>query len=234
MSTQPSVVVNKKGGVLTALVQGFFGFLIVSVVCGTLLGAYALWVADKKTDIALEWTEKLGNGGFAVVNSLAQNLKDWREIAPPIVADALNDRRAPEYRADLAIDATVVPGVDSGRLGRVLVEVTNNGDKTVSMMSTRVVLSNANDVPFEEAVACVATPVALQIEEQQLRGPLMPGSSRRFILTKDCEGRPLNVPLDSRVSYEVSELRIWQGPVAQAPLVSDESAVVAAPDRALP
>ena len=224
MSTQPSVVVNKKGGVLTALVQGFFGFLIVSIVCVTLLGAYALWVADKKTDIALEWTEKIGNGGFTMVNSLAENLKDWREIAPPVLADALNDRRDPEYRDELEIEASVVPSDEGMGKGRILVQATNHGDETVSLLTARLVVSNADEIPITSVVTSIATPLAFQVEEQQFQGPLMPGATCRFIVTEPCHGRPLDVPLKSGVSYEVAELRIWQGPAAHAALDAPESA----------
>lgn len=234
MSTQPSVVVNKKGGVFTALVQGFFGFLIVSIVCVTLLGAYALWVADKKTDIALEWAEKIGDGGFTVVNSLAGNLKNWREIAPPILADALNDRREPEYREELAIDASVVPSVENKHEGRVVVEVTNHGAQTVSLLTARLVMSNANGTPFNEVITSIATPLAFQVDEQQFRGPLMPGSSRRILVMQPHGHRPLDAPLDTQVNCEISELRVWQGAAPHAMLDESAGAVVALPDKARP
>ena len=212
MSSQPSVVVNKKGGVLTALVQGIFGFLIVSVLCVTVLGAYALWVADKKTDIALEWVQNISGDSGEAVQALAANLRNWREIAPPIIADAFNDRRDPAYREELELAVSVVPSLANQHEGSVLVEVTNHGEETVSLLTTRLEICDQHGVPAKQVITAVATPIAFQADDVQFQGPLMPGSSRRYLVTtEDCHRR-LVVPLNASVSYEIAEVRLWEGP----------------------
>ena len=83
MNQAPSVIV-KKDGFFTAVARGFFGLLTTAVVCATGLGIYSLHIVDRKFgDIK------------SIGESVVSGLPKWRESLPPVVADAINDRRAP-------------------------------------------------------------------------------------------------------------------------------------------
>ena len=206
MSSSPTVVV-RKGGVLTAFVSGVFGTLIVCVICGAALGFYALNVADRTVG-------EVFDGGA----SLLQAVPELRESIS-IVADLLDDHRDLDYRDDVKVSARVAES-GSRRHGQVVVlEVTNTGSKTVTLMTARVVVSDENGVPAPERRTCIATPV--QIDEDEWRGPLLPGSERRYAIPVwDC-------PDDTKltVSVEVTDLRVWNGgqeeAVAAAELQAD-------------
>ncbi len=213
MSTQPSVVVNKKGGFFTAIAQGFFGFLIVTIVCATLLGMYGLWVADKKTDVALDLVARLTGDSADMAKSVLQELRNWREIAPPLIADAFNDRRDPTYRDQLDFSTSIAPyGEDSDRYC-VIVEVANNGAETVSLLTARISVSNPGAAPDREIVAAVATPLAFEVDHELFRGPLLPGSVRRFVVDNGYGfGRGRELSREARVTHEITELRLWVEP----------------------
>ncbi|MBN2446626.1 MAG: hypothetical protein JXO22_07870 [Phycisphaerae bacterium] len=210
MSSQPSVIVNKKGGFLTALVQGIFGFLIVTVICASIIGIYGLWVVDKKTTDAIGFVHSVTDESFDLVAKLSENLRHWREIAPPMLADALSDERRVEYAEDLDVDISVVPTEDSKHTGHILVEVTNHGAQAVTWLTARVEISPDGRVPEQEYITAIATPITFQCDEDKLRGPLLPGSTRRYVLTGgDCWHRPVEIPREARVSHEITELRVW-------------------------
>lgn len=197
MSGQPAVIVNKRGGFFTALVQGFFGFLIVGTICAALLGVYGLWVFDKKSGQV-----------FTVAKDLANNLEDWDEVLPPAVSDALHSVRAPQYRNQLAVTATVVPAslgtpptdvsadgdaAAAAPFGRVLVEIRNNGDQTLSLLTLLVTVLDAEGVPVEQTVSAAATPLTFDVADGPdrfiWRGPLLPGNTRRYVLLPPCGNR---------------------------------------------
>jgi hypothetical protein len=188
MSSSPTVIV-KKGGVLTALVSGVFGLLMVCTVCVAGIGWYAMNVVDRKT------SELMGAG-----RSLAAVLPEWRK-ALPVIADALDDRRAPEYRDQLDVTVRLAPGRphDYGR--QVVVEVTNRGSETVSFLTARVVLTDRAGVPRREYRTFIATPVSL--DEGDWRGPLLPRSSRRFGLGV------WGVEEELDASIEITDVRVW-------------------------
>jgi len=191
MSNMPAVIV-RKGGFLGPLFYGLFGFLIAVVVCGTLLGGYGLHIVDSTA-----------SGLFAIGGDLITNLPQWQKTLPPMLAEALNDRRAPEYREQIEVVVRTVPA--PGDVGRelTLIEVANNGTETVSVLALNVVLEDERGVPVYETRSYAATPVV--INEDDWRGPLLPGSTRKF--TQCCRhGKGL------RPIVEVAELRVWNGP----------------------
>ena len=184
-----SPVVVKKMGFFPALFLGLFGTIIASVVCAAGLGFYGLNIVDSKAGDVLA----LGQG-------LIRGLPEFQEALPPALADLLDDKRDPQYRRNIDLQARIVPDRNRDDRGRAVITVTNNGDETVSLMSLRVVLEDDRQVPIREMVTYAATPVTI---DDQWRGPLLPGSTRKFSV---CTWRGSG-ELD--VSAEVTDLRVW-------------------------
>lgn len=190
MSASPSVVV-KKGGAITALISGVFGTLIVCVICGAGLGFYAMNLADRKV------SEFLQSG-----RTLLDVVPELRESFG-MVTDLLNDRRAPEYRRELDVSAEVAPGRGRHEECAIVVEVANNGDDVVTYLTARVVLEGADGTPLDEYRTFVATPIS--VPDDQWRGPLLPGSVRRFAVPV----RVIGSARDLTATIEVTDLRTW-------------------------
>ncbi len=199
MNSSPAVIVNK-GGFLTALCKGLFGTIMVIVICGTAVGLYGMRMVDKNFPLIAE-------GTLSAVPELIAAMPEWREahkFLPPIIADALNDRHAPEYRANLAVSARVVlRGADHDR-GTVVVEVTNNGPETVSLLAVRAVVEDESAAHLLELPILVATPFPGGCCPEW-RGPILPGETRRVAKQIwDVVGEP-------KLSFEVSDVRVRIG-----------------------
>jgi hypothetical protein len=195
MSPSPTVVV-KKGGVLTALVSGLFGLLIVCVICATGLGWYGLSLADRKVaDV------------FNAGTTLLRVLPEWRQSLP-VLGDALNDRRAPEYRNALKATAALWPerGPRGGAVA--MVEVTNGGPAMVTYLTARIVASDHDGVPRCERRTFIATPVTLP--EGDWRGPLLPGDTRKLAIALP------RGEVGMQVALELTDVRIWTGPATES------------------
>jgi hypothetical protein len=206
MSTMPAVIV-RKGGFLSSLFSGLFGFLIAVVVCASGLGFYALHMVDSKVD-----------GLFTITRDVISGLPEWQRNLPPLVAEMLDDRRAPDYRDDVEITVQMAPSPDDSTREVTVVRVANNGSETITVLALNVVLENANGVPVSERRVYAATPIT--VDEDDWRGPLLPGESRRFVV--GCHGRCRVDQIGGlEASVGVSELRIWNGPHAQQPETSD-------------
>ena len=80
--------------------------------------------------------------------------------------------------------------------------VINEGDQVVSLMSIRLQIEDDENLPLEEQTVYAATPLAF---EHDWRGPLLPGSTRRF------RGSWIRSDswADLALSWEISELRVW-------------------------
>ncbi len=192
MSTAPTVVV-RKGGALSALVSGVFATLIVCIVCGAALGWYTLNIADRKA------SEVLGAGQM-----LLMSMPEWRDSLPPALADMLHDRRAPEYRAQLEVLAEVIAGQGRHHSPRAVITVTNNGAATVTLLTARIVLVDEAGLPQCERRVFIATPLTL--DEDEWRGPLLPGATRRF--SRSLCGLDSVMP----VTVEITDVRVWSPP----------------------
>jgi hypothetical protein len=194
----PAVVV-KKSGLFSALFHGLFGFLTAVVLCATGLGFYGLHIVDETA-----------SGLFSLGDNLIQGLPQWKEALPPMLAEALNDRRDPGYRSELDIAVQTVSSRNRHDRPTTVIEVSNNGSETVTVLALNVVLEDENGVPVGEFRTYAATP--LTVDEGDWRGPLLPGSTRKF--TERCCGHGDTV----RATIEVAELRVWneQEPVADA------------------
>jgi len=181
MGHTPAIIV-KKGGFLSALATGFFGFLTVCVICASGLGGYAMLTADRN------------------LGRVLKSLPELWEGLPPAVADAFHDRRAIDYQPLMEVSARCV--MDVRQKNNAVIEIHNRGDKTVTMLSLRVVLEDANGVPQEEFVTYAASPFALA-HEHDLRGPLLPGQSRRI-------ARPLRMLAGLTAQVEITDIRVWE------------------------
>jgi hypothetical protein len=196
MSTAPTVVV-RKGGALSALVSGVFATLIVCIVCAAALGWYTLSVVDRKA------SEVLGVG-----QALFQSMPEWRDSLPPALADMLHDRRAPEYRAQLDASAEVVAGHGRHSSPRAIITVTNKGAATVTLLTARIVLADEAGHPQGERRIFIATPLTL--DEDEWRGPLLPGTTRRF--SRSLHGLESVAP----AALEITDVRVWSPPAGGA------------------
>jgi hypothetical protein len=191
MYTGPSVVVNK-GGFFSAIVKGVFGTIMVVVVCGTALGLYGLRVIDTQAG--------------SLTHVLAA-LPEWQKVVPPAILDALNDHRAPEYRRELDIQTRIETTGAERDKGVVVISVKNKGDQVVSLMSLRAVVEDTSDRRLHELPITVATPLMI---EGEWRGPLLPGEQRELAQ------RVCGIVGEAKVATELTELRVWNGPVAKA------------------
>lgn len=197
MSSSPAVVV-KRGGALTALISGIFGTLIVCILCGVGLGWYALHIADRKVSDVI-----------SVGKTVIEAIPEWSESLP-MVADMLSDRRAPEYRGQLDTSVRVVPDRRRNDRERLVIEVANKGSEVVTLLTARVVFLDEDGVPLHETRTFVATPLCL--DDGDWRGPLQPGSTRRYSELLWDGGETVEV------SLEITDLRVWTAPGPAEPL----------------
>ncbi|MBL8879174.1 MAG: hypothetical protein JNG88_08650 [Phycisphaerales bacterium] len=165
---QQAVIVRR--GFFSSLATGFFMFLTVSVVCGAGLGFYGMNMLDRHAGTVI-----------AMGQSFLTNLPDWDTKLPPILADALRDRRDPEYRDQIAASVDVDAASSRDRHGRAVVVIENNGKSTISFLVARLVLKDENGTPVNEITEHLATPFAF--DDHDARGPLLPGSKREIPLT---------------------------------------------------
>jgi hypothetical protein len=198
----PSVIV-KKPGFFTSLVSGFFSLLITCVICATGLGAYGIHVFDKKSgDLT------------ALGGDLLQNLPTWpkwKASLPPVLADAVNDRPATDYRANLDVTVRLKDGKDRWGRRKAIIRVKNSGGETVSVLAMNFVLKDDDGAPVGDFVSYVATPIAI---DDDWRGPILPGSVREFTRWVS-ENDKL-----SEIGYEITALRIVEPRTADAASVA--------------
>ena len=172
-----------------ALVFGVTAVAITVIASGAAIVFYGMSIVDRKTDSVTE-----------TLKSVLEELPAIRAALPPVLADAVNDERRPDYARQLKIDVGLNPKTD--RIGRPypVISIENTGDQLVSMLALRVVAVDSRRNPLREWTEYLATPLAI---EDEWRGPLLPGSTRRAILSRPC-------PKDTAaVECEVTELRVW-------------------------
>ncbi len=189
MQGGPAAVVVKRGGFFTAIASGVFGLLITGVVCASGLAAYGLYIVDNR----------VGNA-FDIGSTIVQSLPDWSERLPNVIADALNDRRAAEYRESLNVAVKFSPRESKRGERLAILEVENRGTETVTLLAMNLLLIDAEGNPIGESRAYAATPFS--IDEGQWRGPILPGSTRRTICRIWADRDATDV------TVEISELRV--------------------------
>jgi hypothetical protein len=196
-------VIRKHRSFLSTLAWGLSSIIITALVGAVLLGGYAMNIADRKT-----------NNLFEFVESAIQGLPELTEALPPVLADAIHDERRPEYASELSITARLAESSRRQGAFRPVVELQNNGDELVSMLSMRVVVLNQNDEPVAEFHEWAATPITA---DHDWPGPLLPGSTRHLSagLLILGEGASLG---DYRAEVEVTDVRVWNRQAAAKPV----------------
>lgn len=190
MNSGPDYLVQKpRLGFLTATVLGISGVLITAIFCGTGIVCYGMVVLNQRTGTLM------GLGQAAL-----KGLPELQKSLPPILADAVDDARTPDYAGKIEVEGRLVPDNTEEGAYRVVMEVKNRGDKVVSMLPLHVALMDANGGPLLEWVEYAATPVA---GGDDWRGPLMPGATRQ-IRTNRRSKKP-----DRTVACEISDVRLW-------------------------
>ena len=111
----------------------------------------------------------------------------------------------PRRAGELEIESRLVRR--SGRGGiAAQIEVTNGGEDLVTLLSVHVTASDGSGRLISEWNEWIATPVAL---DDDLRGPLMPGSTRTLLTGRfhHLDGLPVE---GLEVAVEITDVRIWQ------------------------
>jgi len=197
MTGQPSYITFRKHTFLSSAAMGFSAVIITIAVCCTAVVLYTVHLAGEKS-------ERL----VVLAESAVRGLPELAESLPPVLSDLLDDHRQPDYAGKLAISAKVSP--QSGRHGltRTAIEITNNGQEVVSLLSLRIILLDEHEQLLAESQQWAATPLAT---DGEWRGPIMPGSRRYFVAP--CMGMyGIDAAEGLHAEVEITELRVWNGP----------------------
>ena len=187
-------VVHKKHSFFSMAVLGLSAVTVTLLACVTMITMYGLRIVDSKTGDIFEFAEQ-------TVHSLPELI----DALPPILADVVNDVRSPEYLEQIDVSVHLTDGAHSRRGPFAVVTVHNRGDKVVSLMSMRIVVSNKHGEPIAEVNEWAATPIAA---DHDWRGPLLPGSERRFSVSSWHLGKHASAG-NLTVGYEVTDVRVW-------------------------
>lgn len=191
-----SHITYRKHSFLSAAAMGFSAVLITIVISCTVVVLYGVHLAGEKSERVI-----------TLAQSAVRGLPEFQQSLPPVLSDMLDDRRQPDYsgKLDIAAKLTSRPGVHGGT--RTAIEIVNNGQEVVSLLSLRVILVDEQDRLLCESQEWAATPFAT---DGEWRGPIMPGSRRYFVCSRIC-GYDVS-PVDNlRPEVEITELRVWNG-----------------------
>jgi hypothetical protein len=177
------------------LFLGLFGVTAVGITAGSLIVLYGMHVVDGKASSII---------GFA--KNTIEGLPDLVDSLPVVVADALSDRRAPDYASNIKIDVNLIEGKRAGTVRPVLT-ISNNGDQVVSMLAVRVAALSAANVPIRDWTQVVATPVAI---DDDWRGPLFPHATRHVAFSRWGDTWSHEDLGSMTATTEISELRVWE------------------------
>jgi hypothetical protein len=194
MMSQPSYITFRRHTFLSSLAMGLSAIVITLLVSGTVVALYVVHLASEKSEHVIS----LAQGAI-------QGLPEFTKSLPPALSDMLNDRRDPRYAQELAISArTVSQPNEHGRI-RTEIEIVNNGDAVVSLLSLRITLLDDKEQLLCESQEWAATPVAA---DDGWRGPILPGSKRHIVCLSGCPwGADPSAPLNPQI--EITELRVW-------------------------
>ncbi len=171
-----------------------FAALRERLLSGTVMVLYVAHLAGEKSDRIL-----------ALAQGAIHGLPEFAQSLPPVLSDMLNDRRDPRYLQELSVSAQAVSAPDEHGRIRTEIEVVNQGNAVVSLLSLRIILLDEKQRLLCESQEWAATPVTT---DGGWRGPILPGAKRRFVSYAGCPWSALHAEtLDARV--EVTELRIW-------------------------
>jgi hypothetical protein len=203
MSDYPQIT-YRKHTFLSSVAMGLSAIVITIIISCTVVLLYGVRFAGDRSDTLV-----------SMVGDAIEALPDLRKAFPPVLADVLDDRRQPDYAAelDISVKTTVVP--DQQRMLRTRIEIVNEGSEIVSLLSLRIVVLNSNGEILSESNEWAATPIAA---DHNWRGPLMPGSHRYFVSCR--RALPAFFADDLRTEVEITDLRVWNCP-EEGPLIED-------------
>jgi hypothetical protein len=178
---------------LTAFFFGLFGCAAVAIAAVTIIVLDGMKMADRNISNVTQLARQVIDGMPEIMDSL-----------PPALADALHDRRDPTYAANIE---TKVQFVEDGRGDgvRPVLDITNQGDRVVSMLGIRVAAMNDRGVPVRDWTEVVATPIAIN---DDWRGPLFPHETRHVVLRRGSVRGPVAGSLKGEI--EVCDVRVWE------------------------
>lgn len=206
MFSEPSpTIIHKRHSFLSVL--AICGTLIVLAIIATIagIGVYAVHVVDSKT------TDLTG-----LACETLRALPECSKILPPVLVDAFNDVRAPDYMDQVEISIQPAPGRGDHRGNAALVEVHNAGDAVVSLLAMRILVQDAQGDVIREASSYAATPLQGDCE---WRGPILPDQTRRFVVYFRS-----TAPAAS-FTHEITELRVWKGDASHQSEADDARAL---------
>jgi hypothetical protein len=187
-------IIYKRHTFLSALAMGLSAIIIAFIVCCTVVIIYGMNFAGEKSEELVSLAEEAIRG-----------LPKLQESLPPALADMLNDRRQPDYSSQLTITPKTILLPDNEGTVKTTIEIVNNGNEVVSLLSLRVVvLTSQNDI-ITESNEFAATPIAA--DNDRWRGPLMPGSRRYFVTSRG--GLPVYSADELKPEVEITDIRIW-------------------------
>jgi hypothetical protein len=211
MTGQVPHITYKKHTFLSSIAMGFSAVIITIVICCTAVLLYTVHLAGEKS-------ERL----VTLAQGAIRGLPEFSKSLPPVLSDMLDDHRQPDYANHLAISTKLLPRPGHHSFARMAVEVTNNGQEVVSLLSLRIILLDENDQLRCESQEWAATPVAT---DGEWRGPIMPGSRRYFIAQRMCDNDSAET---LHTEVEITELRVWNGPT-NTPTSDQQVTTVALP-----
>jgi len=177
---------------LTAFFLGLFGCGAIGIAAVTVIVLDGMKMADRNINNVTHLAKEVIDG-----------LPEIEDSLPPLLADALHDRRDPSYAANLQ---TKVQFVEDGRGEglRPVLEITNKGDRVVSMLGIRVAAMNERGMPIRDWTEVVATPLALN---DDWRGPLLPHETRHIVLRR---GMLRGINSETvKGEIELCDVRVW-------------------------
>lgn len=197
---QPSYITFRRHTFLSSLAMTLGAVVVTLLISCTVVALYAVHLASEKSERVI-----------TLAQDAVRGLPEFTKSLPPALSDMLDDRREPQYCNELAISAKVVSQPDPHRGLRTEIEITNNGDAVVSLLSLRIIILDDKEQLLCESQEWAATPVAA---DDGWRGPIMPGSRRRFVCHGGC---PWEVdPADAlNTQVEITELRVWNDTKSQ-------------------
>jgi hypothetical protein len=197
---QPSYITFRRHTFLSSLAMGLSAIVITLLISATVVALYVVHLASEKSDQVL-----------AVAKGAILGLPEFTKSLPPALSDMLNDHRDPRYTHELAISARAISRPDEYGPICTEIEIVNNGQSVVSLMSLRVTLLDDNEHLLGESHEWAATPVSA---EGGWKGPILPGSKRRIVCrTAFPWGTTPTTSLNAEV--EVTELRVWTDATGQ-------------------
>ncbi len=181
---------GNRSGFLGSLVYGVCGVIGVGILCATGVAMYGMDIVDRKFDRVVET-------GTEVLRSIPE----IRESLPPVLADALDDRRAPEYREHIEVSAKIDPTDRRHGTSGIVIEAKNNGDEVVTMLAVRVNIEDERGRLVRSESAYLATPFAL---EGEWAGPILSDSTRQYAMRVRSQKQPLSA------TVEICDVRVWR------------------------